>query len=110
MKTKIVNLTPHAIVCAGITTQPSGTVARLESTEHPAGELAGMPLTVVEFGQTVNLPEPQDGVWIIVSAMVRTANPLRVDLLSPGRLERDESGAVIGCAALIANIDREDAE
>lgn len=36
-------------------------------------------------------------VYIITSMVVRTANPRRIDLLSPGELIRDDNGQPIGC-------------
>jgi hypothetical protein len=48
------------------------------------------------------------GEWIeptryIVSAMVRVAVPLRMDVFSPADFVRDEKGTIIGCRALEGN-------
>lgn len=102
-----VNLTPHAIVIVvgdtTLTIPPSGRVARVTSTSSPVGEVEGVPLHRVEFGQVEGLDNPQEGIVQIVSAMVRAALPGRADLASPGDLVRDSAGQVIGCRGLIVN-------
>lgn len=104
---KIVNCTPHAlnIVTAHgtVTVAPSGTVARCSQTSTPAGEVNGVPLSRTTFGAVVDLPEPVEGVILVVSALVRAALPSRTDLASPGELVRDAAGNVIGCKGLIVN-------
>jgi hypothetical protein len=100
----IKNLTPHAIVIVGGPTfVPCGIVARCAQISAPAGEFDGVPLTSVAFGDVENLPAPEAGVLLIVSALVRTAFPNRTDLVSPGDLVRDAKGVVIGCKSLVVN-------
>lgn len=53
-----------------------------------------------EFGEIVDLPEPQEGVLYIVSMLVAARAQNRTDLVSPGRQLRNEAGQVIGCAGL----------
>lgn len=53
-----------------------------------------------EFGEVVDLPEPQEGVLYIVSMLVAARAQNRTDLVSPGRQIRNEAGQVIGCAGL----------
>lgn len=51
--------------------------------------------------EIIGLPEPEEGVILIVAKAVSDAAPRsRGDLMSPGRLIRDEDGAVIGCDGL----------
>lgn len=99
------NLTPHPIVLvgAGLTVPPSGVVARCAHLSMPAGDHLGVPLSYVTFGAVEGLPEPEPGVLLIVSGLVRTALPSRLDLASPGELLRDAAGNVTGCKALIVN-------
>ena len=52
------------------------------------------------FGEVTGLPDYEEGVYLLVSAMVREALPLRKDLVSPGQLLRDDNGNVIGCLSL----------
>lgn len=100
---RLINLTPHAIVCGDITVAPSGAVARVSAASQEAGNVGGIPLFRTTFGEVVGLPAQEEGVLLIVSAMVRTALPARTDLLSPGEPVRDAEGRVIGCKGLITN-------
>lgn len=106
--TNLINLTPHAIniitAAAGtVTVAPWHTVARCSSAATPAGEVNGIALSRVTFGEVTGLPDPVEGTLYIVSALVRSALPARTDLASPGDLVRDAAGVVIGCKGLIVN-------
>jgi len=81
----------------------SGLVARIDVAHREIGHHAGIPLLVGSYGKVSNLPEPEDGVFYIVSAAVRTALPERKDLASPARLVRDDEGRIIGCLAFEIN-------
>ena len=103
----VINLTAHPVNVVGEdgssinTYPPSGQVARLTANVVSAGTLPdGTPLTRTEFGEPTGLPDRQEGVMFIVSAMVFNALPERVDLLIPNQVVRDESGRVIGCLSL----------
>jgi hypothetical protein len=101
----IKNFTPHPIsICnnAGEVTrviQPEGLV-RLKAVTVPAGEIDGVSITRTEFGQPEGLPEFQEGVFIVVSQLVKTALPSRFDLLVPAEVVRDEKGNIVGCKSL----------
>jgi hypothetical protein len=101
----IKNFTPHPIVIcnnAGEVTrviQPEGLV-RLKAVTVPAGEIDGVSITRTEFGQPEGLPEFQEGVFIVVSQLVKTALPSRFDLLVPAEVVRDEKGNIVGCKSL----------
>ena len=111
--TTIKNITPHAIsiYAADGTTHlldipPSGEVARVSVTRKETGVvpiLTGIPVFVGTYGDVSGLPDPQDGVIYLVSAMVRSAVPTRRDVLSPGELIRDATGQPLGCRGLEAN-------
>jgi len=111
--TNIVNLTPHAINVHGaggellIAIPASGQVARLASTNVLAGSLliGGISLELyrTEHGEATGLPEPTQGVTLLVSGLVRAALPERSDLASPGALLRDDKGRPIGCTGLAVN-------
>lgn len=98
---RFVNLTPHTINNAlnGEAIHPSGVVARCATTEKEV--LPGF--FSQEFGQVSDLPKPQQGVLLIVSALVRNAVPDRGDVVSPGALVRDESGQPVGCKGFAVN-------
>lgn len=110
---KIVNLTPHVVNVLDedgsvVKTFPSETLngvalPRLEVKRQLVGNVDGIPYTLASYGEPENLPEPKDGVLLIVSGLVRTALEDRKDLISPGDLVRDESGRPIGCRAFDIN-------
>lgn len=112
MTNTIKNLTPHDInivINGTITTiEKSGVVARVGSVIVPCGEINGIPLVITNWGSVIDLPAQEEGVFLIVSTLVKEkAN--RSDLLSPNGLVRDAAGNVvrrdgfksgIGCSAL----------
>ncbi len=105
----IINLTPHKIdvVCpyGTISIMPSGKVARVTTTDTLIGHVYMMyngsevpvPVNETKFGQVVDLPEPEEGTFYIVSRIVKNAVPERTDVLVPGNLVRDAAGVIIGC-------------
>lgn len=103
--TQIKNFTPHPIfICnnAGEVTREiqSEGLVRLKAVTVPTGEIDGVPVSRTEFGQPEGLPEFQEGVFIVVSQLVKTALPSRSDLLVPAEVVRDEKGNIIGCKSL----------
>jgi hypothetical protein len=102
----IVNLTPHEITVLGPGCEivkripPSGSVARLESWTVPRGEDGGVPITFTEFGSPEGLPDPKEGVWLVVSQLVKSRLPGRADLLVPSEVVKDRLGRVLGCRSL----------
>ena len=105
----IVNLTPHAATVIGndgevVATFPSAGIARAAQTDVKVGEINGIPIVETTFGEVVDLPEPQEGVMLIVSII--TLNAARAggrptdDLLITSGPVRDDSGRIIGCKAL----------
>lgn len=107
------NLTPHPVVLrdAGGTdhTLPSVGVARVTSTPGILREL-GLPVPVADaddFGEVTGLPDPEPGVFFLVSAMVGSAikGRGREDVLVPGTgpsdsAVRDEKGRIIAVTRL----------
>lgn len=65
----------------------------------------GVNLYRTVFGPVTGLPDYEEGVYLLVSTMVREALPLRHDLVSPGQLLRDDDGNVIGCLGLVGNFN-----
>ncbi len=107
---KILNLTPHEVKVVdgdgNVTLSiPSSGVARATQTDEVVGslELEGQTVTVVStvFGEVTDLPEPTEGVRIVVSVI--TANAARAqgratdDLLLTSGPVRDSEGRIIGC-------------
>lgn len=97
------NLTPHAVVIGDLTIMPYGQVARCSEIVQPAGFHQGIALVHKTYNDVHDLPDPEAGVLLIVSAMVRQALPYRQDLASPGDLIRDENGNITGCRNLVVN-------
>lgn len=107
---QLINLTPHDINVIQedhtYTIKASGNVARCTvNAEYfdyiePEDDANSYPISIYtnSFTNVTDLPEPQDGVYYIVSNIVAQAMRYeRVDLLIPNELVRDEEGRIIGC-------------
>ena len=83
---------------------PSGILPRVSMTNSPAGEIDGIPVESVVYGEIEGLPEFQYGVYYIVSGLVASASAKigRVDCLAPGALVRDKNNPslILGCLFL----------
>ena len=103
---KIINCTPHTINFVNDagevirTIEPSGILPRVSSSINLVGDIDGIPDEETVYGEITDLPEKQDGVILIVSAMVASRLPNRDDLRVPGRQVRNDRGQVIGCKSL----------
>jgi len=103
---KKINLTPHPIVFMDEggniieEVNPFGVVARASQREEKIGEIDGLPVYKMEFGEVKNLPEPSEGTIYIVSLATAQACPERKDVFIPAHPVRDEQGRIIGCRAL----------
>ena len=99
--TVFINCTPHdlAIVDSNgvVRNIPrSGIISRVASKDTVVDVIDGIDVTITTFGDPVDVPDPADGTFFIVSRMVASACPGRSDLLVPGPLVRDDQGRVIG--------------
>ena len=105
---KLKNFTPHNVVIVmNESTKiaiPSDGIARVTETKTatPSIDVDGVIVETFKssFGEVENLPPQEDGVMVIVSAMVASAAKGRDDLLVPGELVRDNDGNIIGCKSL----------
>lgn len=83
---EVVNLTPHAISVMteeGIRTfEPSGVVARVQTTTETLESVSGVPVSRTQFGEVSGLPAPKSGVVYIASSLV-ASHAKRPDVLSP---------------------------
>lgn len=109
--TIIRNLTPHTVnVCdeeGNVLTsfESEGVIARAQQTDVPVGNIAvnghELPLVRTEFGAPVDLPDPEEGTYLVVSII--TANAAKAngrssdDLLITSNPVRDNDGRIIGC-------------
>lgn len=116
MNELILNYTPHDINIVGedgqvVRTFPSVGIARLATKTASGPHIDGIPTSFTVFGECEGLPDEvlsdmdknggcTSSTFYIVSNMIKSALPDRVDLLSPGELVRDDKGAVIGCRSL----------
>ena len=82
----------------------SGILPRVSMSNSPAGEIDGIPIESVIYGEIEGLPEYQEGVHYIVSGLVATAAAKigRTDCLVPGALVRDKNNPslILGCLFL----------
>ena len=101
---ELLNFTPHYlnIHSNGKVTvvPPSGQVARVTTSYNKVNTVAGIDVYSCVYGNVDGLPEPQDGKIFVVSGVVKSAVPDRLDVMSPGELIRDSDGKPIGCNGL----------
>ena len=103
----IVNKTPHPVNIVS----PQGDVVRVYErdatpirlkqsvvADHPMAD--GTPTSRTVYGEPEGLPERRDGVFYIVSQLVKSALPGRDDRLVPAEVVRDGEGNIIGCKSL----------
>lgn len=125
--TELINLTPYPIriyafdtpdriadLATGLrlTIPPDGRVARVGemsmgtdrtlTLDDDHGGFVSVPVEYVEHRYTVNLPDPEDGVWFVVSLVLALSPEVgsRSDLLTPYSLVRNTEGTVVGCRTL----------
>jgi len=97
----IINTTPHNVNIVKDkkvvnTFLKSDNPLRLSTTSNQVGDLDGIPVMSVTFGD-VELPAFQPDTYYIVSALIKNAFPDRTDLIVPFDLVRDDNGIIIGC-------------
>ena len=101
-----INLTPHDIVLNNgtiIKKEADTPIARVSSCYT---EFDGNGICKVQFGEVENLPEPQEGVFYIVSAMVMARVPHRTDVVAPATGHPDcirENGRIVSVPGFIGN-------
>lgn len=104
---EIINLTPHDINVYKddkiLLTLTSQGIARAESKSEVIGEVNGIPITKVSFGEPIDLPEPKEDVYLLVSRITiesaKNHGRTTKDLLTTDNLVRDDNGKVIGCSS-----------
>ena len=101
---KIVNLTPHEITfvreSGNIAIPPSGDLARVSQKTEITGEIEGIPTTKTVYSEVEGLPKPKEDTIFIVSSLVASRVPERLDVFIPNESVRDEQGRIIGCKSL----------
>jgi hypothetical protein len=118
---QFINLTPHTItirrtgtladvLLEDIIVPPSGTVARVTTTETCTATVDGVRFVRRKLGHVTNLPRHADGmddttVAVLVSSMVLAAVPGRANTYAPDSgpsAIRDTAGNVIAVTQLVA--------
>lgn len=107
------NLTPHTVhlvTPAGPVLLPSdGSPARIRQRATLAcrvtvdsNDASGVEVDLfnIHDGEVDGLPAPRSGVYLVVPRVIAYACPERHDLVFPYHEVRDETGCVVGCAAL----------
>lgn len=101
---KLVNLTPHPVSFihdqGQIELPACPNPIRLKETLVKVGEVEGIGVFDISYGEPENLPEPRAGRLLIVPTLIRQALPHRFDLVSPCQFVRDEQGQVTGAKGL----------
>ena len=104
---EIRNLTPHPVNIInndGITTATfpvAGPAHRLVELVETLPAVDGSPVNKVSYGKEItNLPEPEEGVILIVSRITAAAVTGREDILFPHGEVMDENGRILGVQAL----------
>lgn len=104
----ICNLTPHTVTIVDeggnvLAEFASSGVARATQTDVPATPVEGIPCVVSTFGSPTGLPDPIEGVYLVVSAITasaaRASGRTTEDLLLTSGPVRNAEGAIIGCRA-----------
>ena len=109
---KLRNLTPHEIVVYSqdrttvLFTVPSeGIFLRVSTDQKTVGDINGIPVQKVEYGEVKDLPAPEEDTVFIVSQMVLSAlNGTRSDLVAPDTGKgavRDENGRILGTTGFV---------
>ena len=102
---KFVNLLGHDITISGHATLPKcDNPCFVETQQMIIGKLAGVPIAKTEFVKIVNLPEPEDGTYYIVSRISMDYVPFKredVFCVDTGPTAiRDENGQVVAVTQL----------
>jgi hypothetical protein len=105
--TQLINKTPHVVKLKRIdgtliSLPPVLPTPRLIETSENVGMIWEIPTISRVYLRVKDLPPPRDGVYLIVSNMVRMECPDRQDLVSPGDLSRTD-GVVDYAFNLIIN-------
>ena len=103
----VVNKTPHAVNIVDENGQVVRTYEKGDSQIRLAFKTIqdvpladGTPTSKTEFGEPEGLPDFQEGIFYIVSQLVKNALPNRSDLVVPAEVARDSAGNIVGCKSL----------
>jgi hypothetical protein len=106
--TTLRNLTAHSVMIVGesssIALPPCPSPPRIADHIMRSASVTidqlDIPVHDIAAGTVTGLPEPQDGMLLVVPRIVAAACPDRPDLVVPFEDVRDHDGRIIGCRAL----------
>lgn len=104
---QLLNYTPHRHLSFysedGVVVLPPQGNARAAVHRSLSGSVdafGGVPLYDVGYGAVDDLPDPREGVFLVVSMLVAQLLPERRDLVFPDDLVRDADGSILGFRSL----------
>ena len=102
---KFINCTPHALTIEGLgTLTPSGVIPRCATLRSEPAIVGGVRVVTQTLGDVTGLPDPVDGVALIVSALVLSAlKGTRTDVYAPdtGADAIRENGQIVAVRGLV---------
>lgn len=104
-----INLTPHALTVidtSGVehVFEPSGQLARVSSSQVHLPEIGGFAVAQTQWGAVTGVPDPEDGVVYIVSALVLAHCADRPDVVGPDTgptAVRNEKGHIVAVRGFV---------
>ncbi|ARD42493.1 hypothetical protein [Actinomyces gaoshouyii] len=107
---RLINSTPHALTIVDgqdhpvLTIAPSGDIARVvfKDLGQTQVEVDGLEVAInlgKQATDVIGVPEPHDGVLVVVSRVVKAALPHRGDIVVPDDLVRNRWAASSAAAA-----------
>ena len=107
---KFVNMTSHDVndVMSGTTIKKIKGTKEARATISTIKVMEANGISIVKtIVKDVNLPDPIDNTIFIVSGLCLSAmiesNIVRSDIVSPGQVERDKTGKIVGCQGFRIN-------
>jgi hypothetical protein len=106
---QFVNLTPHAITIeksdgTHITITATVPAARIQHHNVVCDDIAGIPISQVQYGAVEHLPAPQPDTLYVVSAMVAQQCRDRIDVVAPdtgSSAIRDDAGRIVAVRGFV---------
>lgn len=97
----LVNLTPYTVILNGKKILPSPNSAHCTILTEVIGNLNEIEIRKKKFGDIINLPDPIEGKYFIVSPTVAQAlGGSRDDVFVADGIAKDESDDIISCTGL----------
>jgi hypothetical protein len=100
------NATPHAVNIVDAENKvikvfpKEDFLIRLSVQTQPSAPINGVPTSKTVFGDAQGLPDFEEGKYYIVSQLIKSALPERLDLLVPAEVVRSNEGKILGCRSL----------